>query len=113
MTILFALIPMASAGLFASGILLLLSASLLSQPTPAAGAGIGFEFHHRFSDRVRHWAEAWGVPGGWGPEKGTAEYYASLLHHDRAIRGRSLAAAPSALTFVDGNATFRINSLGL
>ncbi|KAG6509144.1 hypothetical protein ZIOFF_034535 [Zingiber officinale] len=78
-------------------------------------SGLGFEFHHRFSDRVREWAEANAMQGVWWPEKGTVEYYSALSDHDRALRGRSLASANggSALTFVDGNATYRLSSLGL
>ncbi|CAL9189352.1 unnamed protein product [Musa hybrid cultivar] len=91
---------------------LLLLAALLT----AAGldaAGIGFEFHHRFSDRVRQWAEDRAIPGAWWPQKGTAEYYAALAHHDRALRGRSLAdASASELTFADGNVTYLSGSLG-
>ncbi|WOL13411.1 aspartyl protease family protein 1-like isoform X1 [Canna indica] len=91
--------------------LLLLLAALLA---PAAAApGVGFEFHHRFSDRVREWAEARTVPGNWWPEKGTAEYYTALAHHDRALRGRSLAGGNATeLAFADGNATVRISALG-
>lgn len=83
-------------------------------PAASSATGLGFEFHHRFSDRVRQWAEARAIPGVWWPEKGAAEYYAALAHHDRALRGRSLAdAGGSDLTFVDGNATVRLSSLGL
>ncbi|RRT75243.1 hypothetical protein B296_00029627 [Ensete ventricosum] len=91
---------------------LLLLASLLAAAGSDA-AGIGFEFHHRFSDRVRQWAEARAVPGASWPQKGTAEYYAALAHHDRALRGRSLAdASASELTFADGNATYFWDSDG-
>ncbi|RRT58152.1 hypothetical protein B296_00042975 [Ensete ventricosum] len=82
-------------------------------PAASSATGLGFEFHHRFSDRVRQWAETRAIPGVWWPEKGAAEYYAALAHHDRALRGRSLAdAGGSELTFVDGNATVRLSSLG-
>ncbi|XP_065014817.1 aspartyl protease family protein 1-like isoform X1 [Musa acuminata AAA Group] len=89
-------------------LLLLLAAALI----PAPASAIGFQLHHRFSDRVRRWAEGRAVPGAWWPEKGTAEYYAALAHHDRALRGRALAAASSDLSFADGNATVRLSSLG-
>ncbi|CAL9160468.1 unnamed protein product [Musa hybrid cultivar] len=92
----------------ALGLLLLLAAALI----PAPASAIGFQLHHRFSDRVRRWAEGRAVPGAWWPEKGTAEYYAALAHHDRALRGRALAAASSDLSFADGNATVRLSSLG-
>ncbi|CAL9759083.1 unnamed protein product [Musa acuminata subsp. burmannicoides] len=91
--------------------LLLLAALLTAAGSDAAG--IGFEFHHRFSDRVRQWAEDLAIPGAWWPQKGTAEYYAALAHQDRALRGRSLAdASASELTFADGNVTYLSGSLG-
>ncbi|XP_042471013.1 aspartyl protease family protein 1-like [Zingiber officinale] len=75
---------------------------------PAASAGLGFDFHHRFSDPVRRFVEAHGGGGGgaasW-PGKGTAEYYSALARHDRR---RSLPE----LSFADSNATFRISQLG-
>ncbi|KAG6525869.1 hypothetical protein ZIOFF_015840 [Zingiber officinale] len=100
----------ASSAAAGSGVLLLLASFLV----PAAdAAGIGFEFHHRFSDRVREWAEARAVPGVWWPEKDTVEYYDALADHDRALRGRSLASGDgSVLSFADSNATLRISSLG-
>ncbi|EHA8592547.1 Aspartyl protease family protein 1 [Cocos nucifera] len=93
----------------ASGIFLAIAGS-------TAGATLGLDFHHRFSDRVRRWAEAHGgLPGGWWPEKGSVEYYAALARHDRTLRGRVLAGGSDPneeLYFADGNATFRISSLG-
>ncbi|CAL9194865.1 unnamed protein product [Musa hybrid cultivar] len=91
---------MASQPLAALG--LLLTASLL-----VAGAdATSLEIRHRFSDRMREWAEAHGVAGMRWPQKGTVEYYASLARHDRALRGRSLASNFSELALADGNATF-------
>ncbi|KAG6505675.1 hypothetical protein ZIOFF_038040 [Zingiber officinale] len=97
----------------AAALFLLLFVSFSASSADASG--LGFEFHHRFSDRVREWAEANAMQGVWWPEKGTVEYYSALSDHDRALRGRSLASANggSALTFVDGNATYRLSSLGL
>ncbi|XP_072993750.1 aspartyl protease family protein 1-like [Typha latifolia] len=80
----------------------------------AAPATIGFDFHHRFSGKMRQWGESHGYPGEWWPEKGTAEYYAALAHHDRAHHGRFLAAGDSSmLTFFDGNLTYRVSDLGM
>ncbi|XP_072968328.1 aspartyl protease family protein 1-like [Typha angustifolia] len=80
----------------------------------AAPATIGFDFHHRFSGKMRQWGESHGYPGEWWPEKGTAEYYAALAHHDRAHHGRFLAAGDSSmLTFLDGNLTYRVSDLGM
>ncbi|CAL9074816.1 unnamed protein product [Musa acuminata var. zebrina] len=83
---------------------LVLAAAIL-----VAADAVGLELHHRYSIRVREWAEARAVAGAWWPEKGTAEYYTSLAHHDRALRGRFLAAANySQLAFAaEGNVTFK------
>ncbi|RZS25661.1 hypothetical protein BHM03_00058897 [Ensete ventricosum] len=89
---------------------LVLAAAIL-----VAADAVGLDLHHRFSSRVREWAEARDVAGAWWPEKGTAEYYTSLAHQDRALRGRFLAAVNySQLAFAaEGNVTFQISSLGL
>ncbi|XP_008806141.1 aspartyl protease family protein 1 [Phoenix dactylifera] len=96
--------------------LLLFVAVALAVSGTVGGATLGLEVHHRFSDRVRQWAEAHGgLPGGWWPEKGSVEYYATLTHHDRALRGRALSDGgdpDEVLFFADGNATYRLSSLG-
>ncbi|XP_010935168.1 aspartyl protease family protein 1 [Elaeis guineensis] len=96
--------------------LLLFAAVALAVSGTAGGATLGLDFHHRFSDRVRQWAEAHGgLPGGWWPKKGSVEYYAALARHDRALRGRALADGGDPdkdLVFADGNVTFRHSSLG-
>lgn len=73
------------------------------------------EMHHRFSDHVKEWSHRSGArfPAHSWPEKGSAEYYALLMSIDFAIRGRALSSFDGGLTFSDGNATFRISSLGL
>lgn len=90
----------------------------VAAPVGCLAATYGFDFHHRFSPTVRKWAESrnWaaGRGGVWNwPEVESVGYYAALAEHDRAIRGRGLAGANSPVTFADGNATVRINSLGL
>ncbi|KAK4479963.1 hypothetical protein RD792_013017 [Penstemon davidsonii] len=60
--------------------------------------------HHRFSTHVKDRYSRAGSDHSW-PEKGSVEYYALLARHDRR-------ALSDALTFSDGNATFRISSLG-
>lgn len=98
-------------------LLLLFATVALAASGTAAGVTMGLEFHHRFSDRVRPWAEAHGgLPGGWWPEKGSVEYYATLARHDRALRGRGRALADGSdpdknLAFADGNST--VQFLGL
>lgn len=73
------------------------------------------EMHHRFSDQVKQWSRrsGKGFPVENWPEKGSVEYYSMLVSHDIAIRRRSLSSSGGDLTFSDGNATFRISSLGL
>ncbi|XP_047974208.1 aspartyl protease family protein 1 [Salvia hispanica] len=72
------------------------------------------EMHHRFSDQVKQWSTRSGTAfplENW-PQEGTVEYYALLVSHDTAIRRRLLSNSADELTFSDGNATFRISSLG-
>ncbi|KAF5462945.1 hypothetical protein F2P56_018907 [Juglans regia] len=74
------------------------------------GSGFGFDIHHRFSDPVKGILSLDGLP-----ERGSVEYYAAMSHRDRLIRGRHLAASDgqtSPLTFVNGNETAMIGSLG-
>lgn len=76
-----------------------------------------FDLHHRFSDPVKRWASERSGAGflseDW-PEKGTVDYYAALVHHDRVLRGRGLAEEEDqTLTFSDGNETLRVSTLGL
>ncbi|XP_078173765.1 aspartyl protease family protein 1-like [Carex rostrata] len=100
---------MASISLLAS---FLLSLSFLSSLSFASSFSL--DIHNRFSDKVRDWAESRGHPGVWWPQHGTSEYYAALVHHDRALHNRrSLATtSPEELAFYDGNATYRLSSLG-
>ncbi|CAO2034075.1 unnamed protein product [Urochloa humidicola] len=99
--------------------------ALLLFPLFAAAAALGrggaaqatpsLEFHHRFSEPVRRWAEARGhaLPGGW-PSPGGAAYVAALAGHDRhramSAAGGSGDAPP--LTFAEGNATLKVSNLG-
>ncbi|CAA7391448.1 unnamed protein product [Spirodela intermedia] len=93
---------------------LLLLVSQAWPPTGHLAAALGFDFHHRFSNRVRQWVESGNWVGGkhgprsW-PEMESVEYYAALAGHDR---GRRLTGADSPLTFSDGNETFRLSTLG-
>ncbi|CAM8881781.1 unnamed protein product [Rhodiola kirilowii] len=98
-----------SLSLFA--VLIVASVSCLFEPCD--GRIFSFEMHHRYSDRVRKWSEesGKGSAGEW-PVKGSVEYYAALVEHDRALRGRRLSDADGPLSFADGNSTFKINSLG-
>ncbi|KAM3392745.1 hypothetical protein ACQJBY_013742 [Aegilops geniculata] len=81
-----------------------------------AGGAPSLEFHHRFSARVRRWADARGheLPGGW-PAPGGAAYVAALAGHDRH-RALSASAAGEGgrppLTFSEGNATLKVSNLG-
>ncbi|XP_072993752.1 aspartyl protease family protein 1-like [Typha latifolia] len=92
-------------------VILAVSSFRLAAPAPAT---IGFDFHHRFSGKMRQWVESHDYRGEWWPEEGTAEYYAALARHDRAHHGRFLAAGDSSmLTFSDGNLTSRLDDHGL
>ncbi|XXG59832.1 hypothetical protein AAC387_Pa04g1847 [Persea americana] len=75
-----------------------------------------FDLHHRFSDPVKRWAaERSGDglrPEEW-PEKGTVDYYAALVDHDRVLLGRGQANEMNqTLAFSAGNMTFRLSNLG-
>ncbi|KAH7692341.1 Aspartic peptidase A1 family protein [Dioscorea alata] len=84
-------------------LLLIVSAPLGSLST----SSVGFDIHHRFSDPVRKFSgDTWT-----SPEKGSLEYYTALANHDRALRGRRLAETQE-LTFVNGNSTYNLPSLG-
>ncbi|XP_072968147.1 aspartyl protease family protein 1-like [Typha angustifolia] len=96
-------------------LLLFLAAAAIFAFSSCSAATFGFDIHHRFSTPVRRWAETHGHPGAWWPEKeGTAEYYAALARHDRALHRRFLADSSSSelITFSDGNETFMFSSLG-
>ncbi|KAF5735916.1 hypothetical protein HS088_TW14G00046 [Tripterygium wilfordii] len=69
----------------------------------------GFDVHHRFSDPVKGILSVDDLP-----EKGSVEYYWTMAHRDRVMRGRHLAESndPTALTFFNGNDTYMLNSLG-
>ncbi|KAL0343073.1 UNVERIFIED_CONTAM: Aspartyl protease family protein 1 [Sesamum angustifolium] len=70
--------------------------------------------HHRFSAPVKEWyhRSRTGSPVHNWPEKGSVEYYVLLASHDRTIHRRALSGSDGALTFSEGNSTFRISSLG-
>ncbi|GLU19728.1 hypothetical protein SLE2022_359600 [Rubroshorea leprosula] len=74
------------------------------------GSGtFGFDMHHRFSDQVK------GILGTDNlPPKGSVEYYNAWANRDRMLHGRRLAAAndQTPLTFLAGNDTYRLDSLG-
>lgn len=79
------------------------------------GRIFSFKMHHRFSEPVKKWSEAAGKlsPADNMPKKGTFEYYAELADRDRLLRGRKLSESDVPLAFSDGNATFKMSSLGL
>ncbi|XP_022775453.1 aspartyl protease family protein 1-like [Durio zibethinus] len=69
----------------------------------------GFDVHHRYSDPVK------GIlPVDELPVKGSPEYYSAMVHRDKTIKGRRLATAndQTPVTFLDGNETYRLDSLG-
>lgn len=74
-----------------------------------------FEMHHRYSEQVKIWSRSRSTNSTanhhW-PEKGSFEYYADLAARDRILRGRKISEIEEPVTFSDGNASFRISSLG-
>ncbi|XP_015889724.3 aspartyl protease family protein 1 isoform X2 [Ziziphus jujuba] len=78
------------------------------------GLIFSFKMHHRFSEPVKRWSEAAGKlsPADNMPKKGTFEFYAELANRDRLLRGRKLSETDVPLVFSDGNATFKMSSLG-
>ncbi|KAL3527250.1 hypothetical protein ACH5RR_011906 [Cinchona calisaya] len=77
-----------------------------TQSCEASGI-FGFDIHHRYSDPVKSVLNLDGLP-----EKYSLDYYAAMAHRDRFIRRRHLADSTTPLSFIDGNDTLRINSLG-
>ncbi|XVF62229.1 hypothetical protein PTKIN_Ptkin08bG0200600 [Pterospermum kingtungense] len=69
----------------------------------------GFNMHHRYSDPVKGILAVDELP-----VKGSPEYYSAMVHRDKVIKGRRLATAndQTPVTFLDGNETYRLNSLG-
>ncbi|KAL4290495.1 hypothetical protein GQ457_14G007780 [Hibiscus cannabinus] len=69
----------------------------------------GFDIHHRYSDPVKEFLAVDELP-----VKGSPEYYTAMVHRDSIIKGRHLATAndQTPVTFLDGNETYRLNSLG-
>ncbi|KAE8715915.1 Eukaryotic translation initiation factor 5 isoform 2 [Hibiscus syriacus] len=69
----------------------------------------GFDTHHRFSDPVKDFLAADELP-----VKGSPDYYTAMVHRDRIIKGRHLAMEndQTPVTFLDGNETYRLNTLG-
>ncbi|XP_039012361.1 aspartyl protease family protein 1-like isoform X2 [Hibiscus syriacus] len=69
----------------------------------------GFYIHHRYSDPVKEFLAIDELP-----VKESPEYYTAMVHRDRIIKGCHLAMANdrTPVTFLDGNETYRLNSLG-
>ncbi|KAJ3691280.1 hypothetical protein LUZ61_020444 [Rhynchospora tenuis] len=85
--------------------------------TVVVGDTFQVDFHHRFSDKVRQWAESQGLPALWHPKKapkGSVEYFKELIRHDRALFSRHdrLLAATDVYNFAASNETINFPSLG-
>ena len=101
------------ASTFSSGaqMLLVLSVFILAGSLRSGdAASFKFDIHHRFSDSIKGIFHSEGLP-----EKHTPGYYATMVHRDRLVRGRRLAASDvdTQLTFAYGNDTAFIPDLGL
>ncbi|XWS45593.1 hypothetical protein CRYUN_Cryun15aG0149800 [Craigia yunnanensis] len=69
----------------------------------------GFDIHHRYSESVKGILDVDELP-----VKGSPEYYSAMVHRDKIIKGRRLAMAndQTPVTFLDGNETYQLGSLG-
>lgn len=77
----------------------------------AAYGLFGFDVHHRYSDTVKDFMDVEGLP-----EKDSLDYFAAMAHRDHLSNARRLATSPASspyLTFLGGNETYRLTSLGL
>ncbi|XP_022949714.1 aspartyl protease family protein 1-like isoform X2 [Cucurbita moschata] len=101
---------MAWAFSFGAQMLLVFSVFFLSGGLRSGDASsFKFSIHHRFSDAVKGIIDSEGFP-----EKHSPEYYATLVHRDRLVHGRRLAASNGSkeLTFAGGNATYLMVNFG-
>ncbi|XP_027179333.1 aspartyl protease family protein 1 isoform X1 [Coffea eugenioides] len=89
------------------GFIMLISGIHSSEASGSASGTFGFDIHHRYSNPVRSIFDFDGLP-----EKHSFDYYAAMAHRDRYNRGRYLAGTTTPVTFVAGNDTLRLNSLG-
>lgn len=96
---------------FSSDSCVLLFAVLLGL---SAGSCFGFgtfefDMHHRYSEHVKGVLPVYELP-----VKGSPEYYCAMVHRDKTIKGRRLAAAndQTPVTFILGNETYRLDPLG-
>ncbi|GAA0139621.1 aspartic protease [Lithospermum erythrorhizon] len=64
-----------------------------------------FDFHNKYSDSVKEILNIDELP-----EKGTFQYYASMVHHDHRRLATKVNSVP--LTFAAGNMTVQIDELG-
>ncbi|KAL2469187.1 Eukaryotic aspartyl protease family protein [Forsythia ovata] len=86
-------------------------AVIFSNALRSEGFGtFGLDIHHRYSDSVKDFLDLDGLP-----EKGSLDYYAAMAHRDQLIKARRLAVTPADsthLSFIMGNETYRLSSLG-
>lgn len=92
-------------------VLLIAFACWINAKSSEAYGLFGFDIHHRYSDTVKDFMDVDGLP-----EKGTLDYFAAMAHRDQLFKARRLATTPSSspfLTFLGGNDTYQLQSLGL
>ncbi|KAL7083952.1 hypothetical protein ACP275_14G194500 [Erythranthe tilingii] len=95
---------------FGGCLMLIVFTSWFNAKNIEAFGTFGFDIHHRYSDVVKEYLNEVGLP-----EKGTVDYDTAMAHRDHLSNGgRRLAASttPSPLTFMGGNGTYRLGSLG-
>lgn len=88
-------------------VLMIIIGVILSWKSVEAFGTYGYDIHHRYSDSLKGILDFDGLP-----EKGSYDYYASMARRDSVARRRHLADNTQLLSFVDGNETYRLPSLG-
>lgn len=89
-------------------VLMIIICVILSCKSVESFGTYGYDIHHRYSDSLKGILDFDGLP-----EKGTYHYYAAMARRDSLSRRRHLADNTDLLSFVDGNQTYRLSSLGL
>lgn len=89
-------------------LMIIISVILLCWKSVEAFGTYGYDIHHRYSDSLKGILDFDGLP-----EKGSYDYYAAMAHRDSVARRRHLADDTHLLSFVHGNETYRLPSLGL
>lgn len=91
-------------------VLLILAVCWISFESSDGYGSFGFDVHQRYSDTVKDFLDVEGLP-----EKDSFDYFAAMAHRDHLFKARRLATTPASspfLTFLAGNKTYQLASLG-